>query len=77
MDVLSHLPVLCEDHDVPYVYVKSKLELGQAGATKRPTSCLMVVAGGGAKMDVDGEEEDFTKKYEECVESVKDLFTTK
>src|SRR5690606_10973233 len=23
MDVISHLPVLCEDHSVPYVFVKS------------------------------------------------------
>ncbi|KAF2873468.1 50S ribosomal protein L30e-like protein [Massariosphaeria phaeospora] len=42
MDVISHLPVLCEDHSVPYVYVKSRAELGEASATKRPTSVVMV-----------------------------------
>ncbi|TKA67731.1 hypothetical protein B0A49_08095 [Cryomyces minteri] len=44
MDVISHLPVLCEDHDVPYIYVRSRVALGEAGATKRPTSVVMVSA---------------------------------
>lgn len=42
MDVISHIPVLCEDHNVPYVYVTSRAELGMAGQTKRPTSVVMV-----------------------------------
>merc|ERR1712216_651646 len=42
MDVISHLPILCEDNDVPYVYVRSKEELGAAGLTKRPTSCMLI-----------------------------------
>ena len=42
MDVISHIPVLCEDHDIPYVYVSSRAELGAASATKRPTSVVMV-----------------------------------
>ena len=25
IDVISHLPVLCEDNDVPYVFVASKV----------------------------------------------------
>ncbi|KAL2357275.1 H/ACA ribonucleoprotein complex subunit 2 [Cryomyces antarcticus] len=44
MDFISHLPVLCEDHDVPYIYVRSRVALGEAGATKRPTSVVMVSA---------------------------------
>ncbi|KAI7460747.1 hypothetical protein KC357_g8886 [Hortaea werneckii] len=42
MDVISHLPVLCEDHNIPYVYVPSRAELGAAGSTKRPTSVVMI-----------------------------------
>jgi H/ACA ribonucleoprotein complex subunit 2 len=42
MDVISHIPVLCEDHDIPYVYVPSRAELGTAGSTKRPTSVVML-----------------------------------
>ena len=43
IDVLSHLPILCEEKEVPYIYVKSRAELGQACKTKRPTSCVLVV----------------------------------
>ena len=42
MDVISHIPVLCEDHGMPYVYVPSRAELGAAGSTKRPTSVVMI-----------------------------------
>merc|ERR1712185_353587 len=42
MDVISHLPILCEDNDVPYIYVRSKEGLGAAGLTKRPTSCMLI-----------------------------------
>merc|ERR1711934_1300360 len=42
MDVISHLPVLCEDNDIPYIYVRSKEDLGAAGLTKRPTSCMLI-----------------------------------
>lgn len=51
MDVISHIPVLCEDHGIPYIYVPSRAELGAAGSTKRPTSIVMVSpkAGKGAE----------------------------
>lgn len=42
MDVISHIPVLCEDHNIPYIYVTSRAELGMAGQTKRPTSVVMI-----------------------------------
>ena len=64
MDVISHIPVLCEDHNIPYVYVPSRAELGAAGQTKRPTSIVMLTpkaggGGGGAKKEKtkDGESE--------------------
>ncbi len=41
-DVISHIPVLCEDVNAPYVFVASRAELGAAGSTKRPTSVVMV-----------------------------------
>ncbi|KCV73428.1 H/ACA ribonucleoprotein complex subunit 2 [Fonticula alba] len=42
IDVISHIPVLCEDNSVPYVFVPSREDLGAAGATKRPTSVIML-----------------------------------
>lgn len=53
IDVITHLPVLCEESGVPYVFVPSKEALGGAGQTKRPTSVMLVLpkplkAGGAA-----------------------------
>lgn len=72
MDVISHIPVLCEDHGIPYVFVTSRAELGAAGATKRPTSVVMVTPKP-AKKKESGEgsdEEDFEKTYAELVKLV-------
>lgn len=64
MDVISHIPVLCEDHNVPYIFVTSRAELGAAGNTKRPTSVVMVSEKTGKKDE---------KVDEEFVEVYKDL----
>eukprot|EP00047_Mylnosiga_fluctuans_P001716 m.221610 g.221610 ORF g.221610 m.221610 type:complete len:155 (+) comp10617_c0_seq1:644-1108(+) len=42
IDVISHMPVLCEEAGVPYCYVPSKEDLGAAGQTKRPTSVVLL-----------------------------------
>ncbi|GFF69345.1 H/ACA ribonucleoprotein complex subunit 2 [Aspergillus udagawae] len=70
MDVISHIPVLCEDHGIPYVFVTSRAELGNSAATKRPTSVVMVVpksASKGKKKDGESEAdgEDFSEVFEE------------
>ncbi|KAK5124634.1 hypothetical protein LTR85_001347 [Meristemomyces frigidus] len=64
MDVISHIPVLCEDHNIPYVYVPSRAELGAAGSTKRPTSVVMVTPkqGKGAAEEGRGEWEEAYKE---------------
>jgi H/ACA ribonucleoprotein complex subunit 2 len=59
MDVISHIPVLCEDHNIPYVFVPSRAELGAAGSTKRPTSVVMITQGQrGAKKEAADKEAD-------------------
>ncbi|KAL4879366.1 50S ribosomal protein L30e-like protein [Aspergillus karnatakaensis] len=67
MDVISHIPVLCEDHGIPYIFVTSRAELGNAAATKRPTSVTMVVPKSAAKSKkiADEDDEDFSKVFEE------------
>lgn len=70
MDVISHLPVLCEDHGVPYIYVQSRAELGAAGSTKRPTSVVFITesrAKGGRKKGGEEGEGDDKEKEEERV----------
>ncbi len=42
IDVISHLPIMCEDKNIPYFYVPSKHDLGAAAQTKRPTSCILI-----------------------------------
>jgi ribosomal protein L7Ae-like RNA K-turn-binding protein len=60
VDVISHLPVLCEDNNVPYIFVRSKEELGAASSTKRPTSCILVK-----------ENSDYKKLYQDCKKRIK------
>lgn len=73
MDVISHIPVLCEDHNIPYIFVTSRTELGAAGSTKRPTSVVMIGRGpGGKKKDTEKEEgtEDWNDVYKDLVKVV-------
>lgn len=66
IDVITHVPILCEEANVNYVYVPSKEELGNAGATKRATSVILVV--GKEKSEVE-----YGELYEEVLGEVKDL----
>lgn len=42
LDVISHLPVFCEEKDVPYLFVPSRQDLGSAALSKRPTSAILI-----------------------------------
>ncbi|KAH7430900.1 hypothetical protein KP509_08G019800 [Ceratopteris richardii] len=44
IDVITHVPVLCEEADIPYIYVPSKEDLAGASITKRPTCCVLVMS---------------------------------
>ena len=75
IDVISHIPILCEEAGVPYVYVHSKDELGAAGQTKRPTSCMLVLPEaqkGGEKMSGDDAKE-FKDMYGKVVAKIGSL----
>ena len=68
MDVISHIPVLCEDHAVPYVYVTSRAELGSASQTKRPTSVVLITPApgkGAAKKEKEEKKADQEENKEE------------
>ncbi|KAF2004189.1 L30e-like protein [Amniculicola lignicola CBS 123094] len=73
MDVISHIPVLCEDHNIPYIYIKSRAELGEASATKRPTSVVMIAREKANKKTTDVKAEDekeFAEAYAELAKLV-------
>ncbi|KAH8919643.1 L30e-like protein [Atractiella rhizophila] len=74
LDILSHLPVLCEDSQVPYIFVPSKELLGSASSTKRPTSVVMCCKKGGKKAEEKKEEvTEFLEAYAELEKEVKSL----
>ncbi len=78
IDIISHLPVLSEEAQIPYIFVTSKEELGHASSTKRPTSCVMVCPNQKRKVkQKDGEKEDkdddYKELYDECYKAVEKL----
>ncbi|MCJ1388491.1 RNA binding protein snu13 [Xylographa bjoerkii] len=40
--ILLHLPLLCEDKNVPYIYVPSKAALGRATGVSRPVIAVSI-----------------------------------
>ena len=47
IEILLHLPLLCEDKNVPYVFVPSKQALGRACGVSRPViSCSVTTCEG-------------------------------
>ncbi|TCD66986.1 snoRNA-binding protein [Steccherinum ochraceum] len=80
IDITSHLPVMSEDANMPYVFVTSKEELGHASGTKRPTSCVMIcpdMKKAKRKKTEEGDKAeddlDFKELYEECCREVEKL----
>ena len=44
LEIVLHLPVLCEDKNVPYVFVRSKQALGRACGVSRPViACVVMI----------------------------------
>ncbi len=62
MDVISHIPVLCEDHNIPYIYLTSRAQLGVAASTKRPTSVVLVTPERGGKKRKPAEQQQQQKQ---------------
>ena len=75
IDIISHLPVMAEDANIPYVFVPSKEELGHASATKRPTSCVMVYPDQKKKSKpkegaIEEKDDDYRETYDDCCKEV-------
>uniref|UniRef100_K3WNU8 H/ACA ribonucleoprotein complex subunit 2 n=1 Tax=Globisporangium ultimum (strain ATCC 200006 / CBS 805.95 / DAOM BR144) TaxID=431595 RepID=K3WNU8_GLOUD len=65
IDVISHIPVLCEENDIPYLFTPSKVDLGASALSKRPTSCILITPGKAGFNALDA--------YEELLEEVKQV----
>lgn len=50
IEILLHLPLLCEDKNVPYVFVRSKQALGRACGVSRPVVACSVTTNEGSQL---------------------------
>lgn len=50
LEILLHLPLLCEDKNVPYVFVPSKAALGRACGMERPVVACAVTVNEGSQL---------------------------
>ncbi|KAL7076809.1 hypothetical protein ACQ4LE_003904 [Meloidogyne hapla] len=50
LEIILHLPLLCEDKNVPYVFVKSKAALGRACGVTRPVIAASITQNEGSQL---------------------------
>lgn len=50
LEILLHIPLLCEDKNVPYVFVRSKQALGRACGVSRPVIAASVTQNEGSQL---------------------------
>lgn len=50
IEILMHLPLLCEDKNVPYVFVRSKQALGRACGVTRPVISASITSKEGSQL---------------------------
>ncbi|XP_010869496.1 H/ACA ribonucleoprotein complex subunit 2-like protein [Esox lucius] len=62
IEVYCHLPVMCEDRNLPYAYIPSKVDLGSSAGSKRPTCVIMIKP-----------HDDYKESYDECFQEVSAL----
>jgi len=48
-EILAHIPALCDERNVPYVYVQSKAELGISIGLEKPTASIAIIDVGKGK----------------------------
>jgi H/ACA ribonucleoprotein complex subunit 2 len=62
IDIYSHIPVLCEDNNIPYVFTPSREHLGLATGHRRPAIVLMIKR-----------SDDYGELYDELFEIISNL----
>ncbi|KAJ4461708.1 putative 13 kDa ribonucleoprotein-associated protein [Paratrimastix pyriformis] len=50
LEILLHIPLLCEDKNTPYVFVPNKAALGRACGVSRPVIACAVLAQEGSQL---------------------------
>jgi len=64
LEILLHLPLLCEDKNVPYIFVNSKEALGRACQVARQVVACSVVHKDGSQL---------ASQLDECCKSIEKL----
>jgi len=60
--IVAHLPILCEERKIPYLFVPSKLDLGKSAGLEVPSAAITIVDPGEA-----------SKAFKELVETAEEL----
>jgi U4/U6 small nuclear ribonucleoprotein SNU13 len=50
LEIILHLPLLCEDKNIPYVFVPSKTALGRACGVSRPVIACSITSNDGSEL---------------------------
>jgi large subunit ribosomal protein L7Ae len=48
-EIVAHLPLLCEEKNVPYIYVTSKMGIGNASGIEVPSAAAAITDAGDAE----------------------------
>lgn len=62
VDIMCHIPGVCEDKNIPYCYTPSRQDIGGAMGVKRGSLMVLV-----------REHEEYKDLYEECKSEIKTL----
>ncbi|MBX8631607.1 MAG: 50S ribosomal protein L7Ae [Thermoplasmata archaeon] len=60
-EILAHLPLLCEEKNIPYAYVPKKAELGTAAGLDKPTASVAIIDAGKGKQMIEAVTEELKK----------------
>ncbi len=52
-EIVAHLPLLCEEKKIPYLYVPSKKKLGEAAGIEVAAASAAIIDPGDARAEVD------------------------
>lgn len=59
IDIYCHIPIVCEDRNIPYCFVPSKRNIAASIGAKRPCIIAMVI-----------EDQDYKELFDKCVKKV-------
>ena len=66
IDIIAHLPILCEEKDIPYVWVKHRRDLCSTDTGLRPKTVPAVILLKKANL-----EQKFQEKFDELAKKIK------